>query len=280
MTFPLQGLPRLQDLSLVALDLDGTVMCPYGKLPLSQRCLRAVERVQQAGLPVTFVTGRTEDYALPIAETFHVTTPMVTYNGGRIYSPTERRALYQAAIPEHRVRELLGWLDGLTDVVAVYMQTPEGLRLVQNRPSGCDQTDDYLFGTPREVVGPFVTAWGEGYSLSKVIVMTRRTVEAEVVTRFGGDAQAVRTHPDLFEVLPGGISKGSGVTRLCQMLSLDPARVLAVGDQENDVPTFRAVGYSVAMGDAPDSVKAAAGWVTSDFSEDGCAAVLEALVRP
>ena len=283
MTAPLPSLcdlPRLGDLSLVALDLDGTVMCPYGKTPLSQRCLDAVASLQQAGLPVTFVTGRTEDYALPIARRFGVTRPLVTYNGGRLYCPIQDRPLYQAAIPAERVEELLAWLDGLSDVVAVYWDTEQGLHLVQNRCSGDRAADDYLFGTPREIVGPFLAGRQTEHTLSKVIVVTRDPMEAELGTRFGQDVQAVRTHPDLFEILPGGFSKGSGVSRLCALLDIDPARVLAVGDQQNDVATFEVVGYSVAMGDAPDLVKAAAGWTTADFAEEGCAQVLEAILRP
>jgi Cof subfamily protein (haloacid dehalogenase superfamily) len=274
----LSGLPNRSQLSLVALDLDGTVLCPYGKAPLSQRCLSAVQRLQQAGLPVTFVTGRTEDYALPIAQTFGIRTPLVTYNGGRLYCPSERRPLYQAAIPTHRVAELLNWLDGLSDVVAVYWESEQGLRLVQNRCSGDRAADDYLFGTPRQIVGPFLAGQREGDSLSKVIVVTQQPMESDLSARFGSDVQVVRTHPDLFEILPGGISKGTGVARLCQMLGVEPERVLAVGDQENDVATFGVVGHPVAMGDAPDSVKAAARWTTGAFAEEGCAQVLEALL--
>lgn len=273
-----EGFPRVDDLSLVALDLDGTVMDPYGKAPISQRCLNAVARLQHAGLPVTFVTGRTEDYALPIAEAFGITTPLVTYNGGRLYSPRERRALYQAAIPASRVEELLRWLDGLTDVVAVYWSTPQGLRLTQNRCSGDPANDDYLFGTPRELVGEFLVGSDPTHTLSKVIVATRESREGHVGPAFGHEVQAVRTHPDLFEILPGGISKGSGVARLCQLLEIEPSRVLAVGDQENDISTFQTVGFGVAMGDSPDHVKAAARWVTGDFVEEGCAQALEALL--
>lgn len=272
------GLPTVSDLSLVALDLDGTVMCPYGKAPLSQRCLRAVERLQAAGLPVTFVTGRTEDYALPIADRFAITTPLVTYNGGRLYSPTERRTLYQAAISEARSGDLMDWLDGRSEVVAVYWGSPEGLRLVQNRCSGDPATDDYLFGTPRAIVGSLVSDRSADHSLSKVIVVTREPIEHEVAVLFGDDVQAVRTHPDLFEILPAGVSKGSGVLRLCHLLGVPPARVLAIGDQENDISSFQAVGYSIAMGDAPDAVKAAANWTTADFDQEGCAQALEGLL--
>lgn len=274
----LAGLPRASDLSLVALDLDGTVMDPYGKAPISRRCLDSVARLQETGLPVTFVTGRTEDYALPIARAFGITTPLVTYNGGRLFSPTEERAIYQAAIPAGRVDEILHWLDGLSDVVAVYWAGTQGLHLVQNRCSGEPATDDYLFGTPRQIVGPFLAGRDPEHTLSKVIVVTRQTQEGQVAAMFGHDVQAVRTHPDLFEILPAGINKGSGVARLCQLLNIEPSRVLAMGDQENDISTFQTVGYSVAMGDSPEHVKQAARWTTGDFADEGCAQALEALL--
>lgn len=278
MSVTLSNLPKAKELQLVALDLDGTVMCPYGKAPISQRCLDAVAALQASGLPVTFVTGRTEDYAAPIAHRFGVTTPLVTYNGGRIYSPSEQRTLYQATVAESKVEELLAWLDALEDVVAVYWGSSQGLKLVQNRCSGEPAKDDYLFGTPRHLVGRLTNSRAPDDTLSKVIVVTREPMEQTLEQRFGTDIQAVRTHPELFEILPGGVNKGSGVARLCRLLGIDPLHVLAVGDQDNDVATFRTVGHSVAMGDAPDSVKAAATWTTADFSEDGCAQVLEALL--
>lgn len=275
----LNGLPSYRQLALVALDLDGTLMCPYGKTPISERRLEAVSRLQQVGLPVTFVTGRTEDYALPIAQKFGITTPMVTYNGGRVFCPVQKRTLYQASIEDSVARPLLKWLDTRDDVVAVYFGTENGLRLVQNRPSGSDSTDDYLFGTPREIVGSLTSTWEPGMTFSKAIVVTRANHEDDLISQFGSNIQVVRTHPDLFEILPGGVSKGSGLSHLCQLLGIDADLVLAVGDQENDVSTFETVGYSVAMGDAPLHVQQAARWVTADFEQEGCAQVLEALLQ-
>lgn len=278
-TVNLSGLPHARELSLVALDLDGTLMCPFGQTPVTERRLAAVAALRAAGVPVTFVTGRTEDYARPIAERFGVVAPLVTYNGGRLYCPVEKRILHQAGVNPAEVPSLLRWLDERADVVAVYLGTEKGLRLVQNRSSGNEATDDYLFGTPREVVGPFSPLWSEPMSFSKAIVVTRDNHEAELAAGFGDRIQVVRTHPDLFEILPGGVSKGSGVARLCEHLGIEPAKVLAVGDQENDISTFQTVGYSVAMGDAPKAVKASARWVTANFEQEGCAMVLESLLR-
>ncbi len=45
--------------------------------------------------------------------------------------------------------------------------------------------------------------------------------------------------------------------------------MIAFGDGENDLSMFSAVGTSVAMGNAQDTVKAAATYVTTAVDDDG-----------
>ena len=272
--------PKMKDLDLVALDLDGTVMCPFGRSPITARVRSSIERLLAMGLAVTFITGRTEDYAAPIAESFNLQIPIVTYNGGRIYSVTEKKVIYQASVERAAGTQLLEFLDGQKAVVASYFSSPKGLHLVQNHCSGNPDYDDYLFGTPRRIVGHLSGEFTEARSLSKLIVATKSQLEKELNDRFGHSTRVVRTHPELVEILPHGVDKGSGLRELLSRLKLDPRRVLAVGDQANDIATFQLVGYSAAMGDAPQMVRDSADWVTGKFSEEGCAEVLEALVTP
>lgn len=268
------GLPRAEELALVALDLDGTVICPSGSQPIRPRVKQAINTLRRQGVPVTFVTGRTEDYAAPIAHRFGLTTPLVTYNGARIYCPKTKNFLFKARIEAEMTPPLLDFLERLPEVVACYFDTPEGLHLVQNRCSGSPAHDDHLFGKERQITG---TLADQGSRLSKVILAADQARQDEIAARFGDQIQVVRTHPELVELLPGGVSKGAGVQRLCQALEISLEQVLAVGDQENDISTFQSVGFSVAMGSSPPQVLKAARWTTGSFEEDGCAQVLEAL---
>lgn len=269
---------KADDLDLVALDLDGTVMCPYGKAPISPRIRKAVAGLLSKGLAVTFATGRTEDYAAPIAESFHIKTPIVTYNGGRVYCVSEKKVVYQAAIDPSIALQLLEFLDTQQVVVAAYLSSSRGLHLVQNRCSGRPEHDDYLFGTPRTFVHSMSEELSRGRTLSKVIVASEDQFEELLHSRFGKSTKVLRTHPELIEILPCGVDKGSGLQELLSRLKIDAKRVLAVGDQANDIATFQMVGHSVAMGDAPEQVRAAADWVTGTFLDDGCAEVLERLL--
>jgi hydroxymethylpyrimidine pyrophosphatase-like HAD family hydrolase len=58
-------------------------------------------------------------------------------------------------------------------------------------------------------------------------------------------------------------------------MGLAPQQVMTVGDNFNDVEMLRYAGTSVAMGDAPAAVQAAADWVAPSVEDDGVVAAIE-----
>jgi hydroxymethylpyrimidine pyrophosphatase-like HAD family hydrolase len=56
---------------------------------------------------------------------------------------------------------------------------------------------------------------------------------------------------------------------------LKPEEIIALGDEENDLPMFSVAGFSVAPANAKDKVKSAASLVIGANTEDGVAAFLE-----
>ncbi len=65
----------------------------------------------------------------------------------------------------------------------------------------------------------------------------------------------------------GGTALGAAAT--LERLGTDASEAIAFGDGENDLSMFAAVGTSVAMGNARDTVKAAATYVTTAVDDDG-----------
>ncbi|HRJ45680.1 MAG TPA: HAD hydrolase family protein, partial [Caldilineaceae bacterium] len=57
-----------------------------------------------------------------------------------------------------------------------------------------------------------------------------------------------------------------------------PHRVLAVGDNENDIPMLKLAGMGVAMGQATEKVKTVARWIAPSVFEDGAAVAMERFV--
>ena len=51
------------------------------------------------------------------------------------------------------------------------------------------------------------------------------------------------------------VSKANGLKIAAKNLGLDTSQIIAIGDSEIDIPMFEVCGYSVALGNAPETVK-------------------------
>ncbi|MBR4831534.1 MAG: HAD family hydrolase [Butyrivibrio sp.] len=71
------------------------------------------------------------------------------------------------------------------------------------------------------------------------------------------------------EMVPKGFNKGTGISKVCELLSEDINNTIAFGDSVNDVDMLEVAGKSVVMGRAPEEVKNIADYVTTNLEEDG-----------
>jgi hydroxymethylpyrimidine pyrophosphatase-like HAD family hydrolase len=71
------------------------------------------------------------------------------------------------------------------------------------------------------------------------------------------------------DIAPDGVNKATALAEVAAGFGVPAADVLAMGDGRNDIEMLRWAGRGVAMGDAPDEVKAAADDVTKNFDDGG-----------
>ena len=83
-----------------------------------------------------------------------------------------------------------------------------------------------------------------------------------------------RWHPAFTDITAKGADKGEGILTLANRLELDPQFTIAFGDGGNDTSMIKAAGIGVAMGNALETLKSEADYVTTSVDEDG---VLNAL---
>jgi hydroxymethylpyrimidine pyrophosphatase-like HAD family hydrolase len=73
---------------------------------------------------------------------------------------------------------------------------------------------------------------------------------------------------------PTGVTKGSALETLRVELGISASDTMAVGDGFNDVEMLAWAAHGVAMGQAPESVRAVADEVTAPVARDGLALAL------
>jgi Cof subfamily protein (haloacid dehalogenase superfamily) len=284
---PRQGARPLDlPFDLVVLDLDGTVLDLYHHAPVSAAVITAIAAVQAAGIPVTIATGRTLDYVRQHILHLGITTPVVTAQGAVIGDPRTGRIIQETTMPLPLARQAATWIDANPYTAALYFNDEQGrIVILQNREGDDIPFLDHVFGFPRSVSAPFapLLAAEDAHAPLKFIVVEDRQrfgvdVLGELTTLFTPALTITRTHPLLVEGTAQGVDKGMGVLHLCELLDVEPQRVLAIGDSDNDIPMIQAVGTGVAMGNSTPGVVAAARFTAPSVAEDGVAVVLNDLI--
>ena len=57
------------------------------------------------------------------------------------------------------------------------------------------------------------------------------------------------------------VNKGTGLQKASKLFHLNPRKMVAIGDNLNDIDTFKIVRYSITMGNAPEETKKNADYV-------------------
>jgi hypothetical protein len=103
-------------------------------------------------------------------------------------------------------------------------------------------------------------------------------IELAMRQQFEGRMEIVRSHARFVEGNPLGVSKGDALRRLADHLGIPQRRVMAIGDQGNDVSMIAWAGVGVAMGNGSRAAKAVADWIAPPFSENGTAVAIERFI--
>ena len=240
-----------------ALDLDGTIIGPDEKIATVVR--EAIARL--AGLiPVFIATGREPADVLRYAKELGLTTPQLCDGGANILDPVRGVSVWTAPL-------------GPANAEAVVTRLREmGSAFVATHASGTASTFDDV----------------PDWDLVRVSALDLDEVTADALAKeFRGNKdmyviKAVLPYNGLWAVdfTLAGVDKATGVSRVGRTLGVDPANMVAVGDSYNDLPMLESCGFSVAMGNAPEEVRAAADFVAPSVEEDGLAVAINDYVLP
>ncbi|KAB7704939.1 HAD hydrolase family protein [Bacillus aerolatus] len=84
---------------------------------------------------------------------------------------------------------------------------------------------------------------------------------------------------DRIEISSIGVTKWSSIVYLAERLMIHRSEIAVIGANEDDEEAVREAGIGIVMGDAPESVKQAADWITRKKEEEGVAYVIKELFR-
>jgi len=264
---------RLWSPRMVALDVDGTLI-PYGDFhaPPSDVVRDAVRRVRDAGVHAVVATGRSLHSTYPVFDALGLDDGFAVCSNGAVVVDVAARSPVDVVT-----------FDALEPVRYFAEQVPDAILAVEELGVGfriSGENVDFEFDGEVTVVphaelvqGPvtrLVVRWHEG-DRDRLRAIAAEMGLPAVDYAIGYTAW--------LDIMPAGVSKAEGLDKICFRLGVGQDEVLAVGDGHNDVEMLRWAGRGVAMGNAPDDVKAVADEVAGHVDDDGVATLLDRYVR-
>lgn len=108
--------------------------------------------------------------------------------------------------------------------------------------------------------------------------LTRFEATLERLTIFG--ISYVRSKANYLEIINTQVSKLGAMIELSRLLKIPLRDIVAIGDNDNDLPMIVHAGLGIAMGNASAEVQGQADRVTLSNNEEGFAHALNSLMKP
>ena len=243
------------------LDLDGTIIGRDEKV--SARVAAAIGRLREF-IPVSIATGREANHAVEYAQQLGLTAPQICDGGAAILKPGNSALNIEPV-----------WSVPLEPLLArkiVHSLHDNGTAFIATHPKGSIETIDGL----SEINVIRVSALDmDEESADRVVVQFRTEPELHLV-------KVYLPYNDLWAVdfTKLGVDKAAGTRRLAEMIGVEVVDMVAAGDSYNDLPLLTACGLAIAMGDAPQELRAVADYVAPSAEEDGLAVAIEEFILP
>ncbi|NLC52569.1 MAG: HAD family phosphatase [Firmicutes bacterium] len=255
----------MRKLRMLALDLDGTLL--REDKTISQLTRKLLTELYQAGVEIAFVTGRMYHFTAPIQDLLGFPVHYICTDGAffqprgwevphlKTVAPTVTQAVLSSMADE-----LHGVYLFSNDRIHCFTATPD--------PTIFSWGFDLQADPAREAEPPV-------NQVEQIVIYEEKAKVRGIQKALGmmhpGLDQEI--HPSIesgYEYLvirPQGVDKGSGLTRLAEVLGVKTTETIAFGDWLNDLALFRDAGLSIAPANAVPEVKAKA-TIVSRFSNE------------
>jgi Cof subfamily protein (haloacid dehalogenase superfamily) len=273
---------RASAIRLLVLDIDGTISGINNTINPAVQAV--VQAVQGRGIQVAIATGRMFHSAARFYEILNLDLPLMAYQGALIKEPKTETVHRHWTLAQATALQLLDYFEEVEfqQHLSVHAYVNDRLYVRQITPESelySARTGVTLFpvGDLRHLV--------QEHEPTKLLALSQDATHIDSLythlrTQYSpAELYLTKSIATFFEATNPLVNKGTAVQYIAEeLLGLQPHQVMTIGDNFNDVEMLQYAGIGVAMGNAPDGVKAIADWVAPDVESDGAAIALQKIL--
>ncbi|MSE04748.1 sugar-phosphatase (plasmid) [Lactobacillus salivarius] len=261
----------MREIKLIAIDIDGTLV--NSKKKLTQEVKTAIKEAKRQGIKVVICTGRPLPGVKKLLKELELDNQDDQYVicfGGNVIETTSGKTLYQKGISYEDFVDL----EAIARKKNLHFQVISLDRIyTSNRDIGYYTLYEanlvsmgISYRTPEEMKNiPMV----KGMFIDEPETLDTAIADRTYFESLEKRLEFTKTAAFYYEAYTKGINKGTALNKLCDILGLTADNVMAIGDEENDIPMLKFAKTAVAMGNAVAKVKEVANEITEDNDHDG-----------
>jgi len=240
-------------------DIDGTLSDPKKRhlgflesIPDSAK--KAIEKLQENGVTPVLATGRNKNMIENAARKLHICT-LITSNGHVITHNGE--VVYYEPIATEDKNAVAEYLNSLK-LEYVIESLHQNTIVMHNETSSSFFIDEYKkAGNPNS------------YRSAEVLQFVYHSDDANRIKFEIPGIISDKVAASVYNIHSSAISKATSISKLLNTLDIPLEQSIAFGDEENDIEMFKAVGFSVCMGNGNSRLKELASYITDSVDENG-----------
>ncbi|WP_202078328.1 HAD family hydrolase [Caldalkalibacillus salinus] len=263
----------MTDIKLVAIDVDGTLLTDEHEL--TEHTKNTILKLKDKGIQVILASGRGPTSCIPFVNQLNLTEPLITHNGAVIYHPVTGEVEKEIGF---EAQELLPFIEYCREhQIQFDLNTALDMYVEQSTPEA-EKVYEIFYINPTRVE--------DSSQLDEQIVKFTITGQQEqlddmmqkLAPQFP-NWSIIRSGETFIDIIHPKATKGFALQHILKEKNIQPEEVLAFGNYFNDVEMLQLAGTGVAMGNAPDGVKAKADRIAPPNNEEGVAAILQEYLK-
>lgn len=242
-------------------DIDGTLVS-FRTHRIPQSAVDAITRAKERGVRIFISTGRPFALIDNIEEIKHLVDGYITTNGA--YCFIGPRVISCSPIPEKDARTAVRLADEM-NFGSLVIGEKNLVMYNDNQAAG------EVFRQMLNVHGLEDGIPVESVLKQRILQLTPVITEEQekrIMPLLPG-CESSRWCPEFADITARGVDKGKGLRAIIADQKINIEETMAFGDGGNDLSIVSCAGVGVAMGNANDSLKAVADYVTGSVDEDG-----------
>ncbi|WP_456275891.1 Cof-type HAD-IIB family hydrolase [Bacillus sp. AK128] len=259
---------------LIAVDLDGTLLTD--EKVISTRTKLALQNAMKQGHHVVIATGRPFRSSHGYYKELGLSSPIVNFNGAFVHHPTSSSwRTYHSPIDIKTAQQIVEASENFT-IKNILAEVMDDVYFHYHDSHFIDLfsggSTNVSTGNLRETLLNDPTSILIHADENKVSEIRKHLsdVHAEVIDhrRWGAPWHVI-------EIVKYGLNKAVGLKRIAEHYQVPTDRIIAFGDEDNDLEMIEYAGHGIAMGNAIDQLRNISTHVTKTNEEDGIAVYLE-----